>query len=733
MDFGQAVVFDGDRDEVEWESDIDLRSVNQAAAAGHTDKLIQAIQVDPSILEQQDVDGLTPLGHSILGRQLGAVKKLVKMGSNVNAQDKLGRTAVAIAAYQGWYEGVVYLLRHGAKFSLCDKSGRSPLHASCYDPDYRTLCALLHNLSKGEINQKDHEGMTALHWAAFHDRPNHVRILLERGADIFREDIDGKTALHWAAQNGNLQCCELLYKWKDGTSLLNHGDHAGKTPVHFAAAAGNLSVIQSFATVEDCDLEAEDPDDRTPLHWAVATGQVHCVALLLDFGVTPNPVDTEACTPLDYARQSNQKECIKLLEDKLGIEYCVSSSDQQQLSPPTSPISPSHSTTKNPLTFFKGLFGLSSKKRLGYSSSLSSVPSSDVPSSDTTMMKQAMTSQNIHLEGPTEDEVERAYSEPREVTVKENLLDRCLDSKISETSDMRQRPSNESNEDSLVDLRPSHFQATLPNTESNMMNSRVGQLESPSRFVQNGHMDSPRLSHVKACGQKGDKPAHISCSQSLGEPAPQWLIGPGVDSSHSPTPRPLTDPKELGPLKGPKPRSGQFKYNIPPLKGTTMHEKVLALRMDKTGPSRSPTPPSWVDRSFDPLSLRQSHERSPLVTGMIPKNLHQHQPLTPRGHLKKGPGILRSNNLSEQRLHSPAPSVCHSPAPSVSHSPAPSGSQDRTEEFVQLSPDLGSQVPVQSLTSQSPRPRAHNIKPTAGTFSVAERKQLDKQLHNLLL
>lgn len=140
-------------------------------------------------------------------------------------------------------------------------------------------------------------------------------------------------------------------------------------------------------------------------------------------------------------------------------------------------------------------------------------------------------------------------------------------------------------------------------------------------------------------------------------------------------------------------------------------------------------------RSFDPLTVRQSHERSPLVTGMTPKDLHQHPTLTPRAHRKKGPGKLKSTNLPEQRLHSPTPAVCHSPAPSICHSPAPSGIQDRTEEFVPLSPDLGSQAPFQSLTSQSPkcRSRSQNIKPTAGTFSVAERKQLDKQLHNLLL
>ena len=44
------------------------------------------------------------------------------------------------------------------------------------------------------------QGMTVLHWAAFHNRPKHVQILMDRGVNVLTKDIDGKTALHWAAQ-----------------------------------------------------------------------------------------------------------------------------------------------------------------------------------------------------------------------------------------------------------------------------------------------------------------------------------------------------------------------------------------------------------------------------------------------------------------------------------------------------------------------------------------------------
>lgn len=46
--------------------------------------------------------------------------------------------------------------------------------------------------------------MTALHWASFHNRPEHVQALLQKGADPTLVDKDFKTALHWAVQVGKL-------------------------------------------------------------------------------------------------------------------------------------------------------------------------------------------------------------------------------------------------------------------------------------------------------------------------------------------------------------------------------------------------------------------------------------------------------------------------------------------------------------------------------------------------
>lgn len=306
--------------------DQDLPPAHLAAAQGDTTMLVTVIKQDPTLLEQQDADGLTPLGHAVMAGQLETMKKLVKMGASINTQDNLGRTCLAIAAYQGWYDGVMFLLRSGAKQTMCDKAGRTPLHAATYDTDNsndhsasRTMSLLLQTLSVQDINQKDNEGMTALHWSSFHNRPEHVQLLLAKGADIFVQDIDGKTALHWAGQNGSIACCTILLKSQEAETLVNIADNTGKTTVHFAAAAGHAAIIKELAAVQGCDIQAEDPDKRTPLHWAAATGQVKCVSMLVKLGAAPDPLDAEGGTPLDYARQSGHQGCVDLLESILGV------------------------------------------------------------------------------------------------------------------------------------------------------------------------------------------------------------------------------------------------------------------------------------------------------------------------------------------------------------------------------------------------------------------------------
>ncbi|XP_006891603.1 PREDICTED: ankyrin repeat domain-containing protein 55 [Elephantulus edwardii] len=318
MDFSPPSVFDqqkGDSSE-----EVDLTMVYQAASNGDVNALTAVIREDPSILECCDSEGCTPLMHAVSGRQVDTVKLLLKMGANINKQDAYGRTSLCLATYLGWLEGCVSLLRNGAKHNIPDKNGRLPLHAATAEPDVRLLTVLLQQSNFSEINHQDNEGMTPLHWAAFHNQPQHTQMLLKKGADPSLVDKDSKTALHWAVQSGNRILCSIILSHDLGPSIINYDDETGKTCVHIAAAAGFGDIIHELARVPECNLQALDVDDRTPLHWAAAAGKAECVQSLLELGMDSNLRDINESTPLAYALYCGHTACVKLLSHESKAE-----------------------------------------------------------------------------------------------------------------------------------------------------------------------------------------------------------------------------------------------------------------------------------------------------------------------------------------------------------------------------------------------------------------------------
>ncbi|XP_056680871.1 ankyrin repeat domain-containing protein 55 isoform X1 [Monodelphis domestica] len=314
MDFSTSAMLDQQKGDSVEETDLTL--VYQAAENGDVNTLTAVIREDPSILECCDSEGCTPLIHAVSGRQVDTVKLLLKMGANINTQDSCGRTSLSLATYEGWLEGCVSLLRNGAKQNIPDKNGRLPLHAATAEPDVKLITVLLQQSNPSEINHQDNEGMTPLHWAAFHNRPQHAQILLEKGADPTMVDKDFRTALHWAAQSGNKTLCSIILSHHQGQSIINYDDENGKTCVHIAAAAGYSDIISELAKVPDCNLQALDVDDRTPLHWAAAAGKAECVQSLLQLGSESSPRDINENTPLAYAVRCGHTACISLLSQE---------------------------------------------------------------------------------------------------------------------------------------------------------------------------------------------------------------------------------------------------------------------------------------------------------------------------------------------------------------------------------------------------------------------------------
>ncbi len=80
-----------------------------------------------------------------------------------------------------------------------------------------------------------------------------------------------------------------------------------------AAQLGDIDRVR-LAIAKGANLNYQDENGGTALHWAVFYGYKDIVQLLLMHGADPLIKDKDGITPIDVARINNKKEMLKLLE-----------------------------------------------------------------------------------------------------------------------------------------------------------------------------------------------------------------------------------------------------------------------------------------------------------------------------------------------------------------------------------------------------------------------------------
>jgi hypothetical protein len=96
--------------------------------------------------------------------------------------------------------------------------------------------------SQEQLRQVDEYGWTALHWAASKGDAGVVRLLLERGADVFKEGSDLRTPYKIAVAAGHAEVCELL---RDAGEKAG-GEHADRAAREYCSAY-RLSELSRFS------------------------------------------------------------------------------------------------------------------------------------------------------------------------------------------------------------------------------------------------------------------------------------------------------------------------------------------------------------------------------------------------------------------------------------------------------------------------------------------------------
>ena len=160
-----------------------------------------------------------------------------------------------------------------------------------------------------DINAAQVDGMTALHWAVYHDDARTTKFLIQHDADVNAKNRYGVPALSLACQNGNGEIVEWLL---DAGADPNARLRTGETMLMTAARTGRLRPVQALIAA-GADVNARERNDQTALMWAAAEGHAAVVQTLVEAGADfLTPLDS-GFTPLLFAVREGRTEVVRTL------------------------------------------------------------------------------------------------------------------------------------------------------------------------------------------------------------------------------------------------------------------------------------------------------------------------------------------------------------------------------------------------------------------------------------
>lgn len=237
------------------------------------------------------------------------------------------------AAKKGCVGSLDKLFKAHASRLARDRSGNNALSIAARTGRVSFVKALLDGATKEEqaqINQPNITGSTPLMQAAFGNRPEVAKLLIEAGADVNVVNKQGETALSASAFAGNFALASLLL---DNKAKPDTVDESGKSVIIYASARGAAEIVAKLLDA-GVDVNARYRSDLTALMWAAGHADVvsteagaRTVRLLLDRGAKIDPVDDRGRNALMIAAGLGHAEIVKVLiaagankgaRDKLG-------------------------------------------------------------------------------------------------------------------------------------------------------------------------------------------------------------------------------------------------------------------------------------------------------------------------------------------------------------------------------------------------------------------------------
>jgi len=184
----------------------------------------------------------------------------------------------------------------------------SPLADAAEKPDRAAVRSLLKQ--RADVNAAQVDGMTALHWAVYHDDRELADLLVRAGANVKAATRYGITPLSLACTNGSAAIVNLLLK---AGADANGALPGGETPLMTAARTGGLAVVKALLDGGAAVDGKDESRGQTALMWAAAEGHAPVVQALIAAGADVHARVPSGFTPLLFAVREGRLEVVRVL------------------------------------------------------------------------------------------------------------------------------------------------------------------------------------------------------------------------------------------------------------------------------------------------------------------------------------------------------------------------------------------------------------------------------------
>ena len=295
--------------------DIDLRNVwgetplMCAVNAGNVDTVTFLLKnrADVNAVDDQQA---TCLHLAASKDESGSMTQLLlRRNPDVEIRDGVGLSPLSLAAFNGNDVVVRWLLKFGARPEAKELDGFSALHYACMQANHGFMSRLL------DRRGPDFEAFYDLRKYGLSTEPSHstaskrriqaVRCLIDHSADVHASS-KGFTPLHIAALTAQEQLVSIL---------LSHGANATGIPVITAYYGLTTSVVDLLLTRGACVSAADSRWNKTALIWTAEIGSPDTLKVLLSHGADVNHQDNQGSSALHYAGANARNESITLLLD----------------------------------------------------------------------------------------------------------------------------------------------------------------------------------------------------------------------------------------------------------------------------------------------------------------------------------------------------------------------------------------------------------------------------------